>query len=193
MLFKYIDTYERSMTINTISAKQMGAIKGKIFRRKSWGTRGDEPWYFKLYTPQSGPSYFAYCTKKGGLKLKTGYGYGNSDHEFSTVGRGVLKETDIVEVKKENRMRETINLSNVTVTVSECEKGKAENYKTAFENRNKWVGVWYSVNGDHIKMLPYASKKDIRAELKLHPNRTVVVYRMAKVLTVDFPIKEEEV
>ena len=190
MIFGFIDTYERSMKIKTTDKKQMGAIAGKIFKRKSWSE--DAPLRFALYVPILGEPYFAYCNMDGIFKPKTGFGYEHKGHQFSTVGEGVLKSTDIIEIKKAEKMVETINVVGGTITISECAETNVV-HKTALETKPKWGAKWYDVKGDHIKSTFYAKKKDALAELKLAPSRTLVLYKMVEVITVDMPLKIEEV
>ena len=188
MIFEYIDTYDREMSIKTTDKKQMGAIAGKMFKRKSWS--GSLAFALDIPTDGSAP-YFAYCTEKGIFKEKTGNRFSLKDNRYSTVGESVLESTDIIEIKRGEKMVETINVVGGTITISECAETNVV-HKTPLESRSKWIGVWYAPNGHKMKELPYESKKDIVAELKEHPQRTVVLYKVEKVLTVDFPIIETE-
>jgi len=199
-MFNYLDSYGRGMLINISDPKQVDAIKGKVFKRRAWSETA--PLRFALYVPRcGGKSYFAYCDEYGKFKNKTGHGYNNKGdnkgNEFSTVGESVLNSTDIIEViKKEKKMAKaelTTTINVVGATISVDEKITTVERKTSFETKPKWLGVWYSTTGDHIKTLPYVSKKDAHAELKLHTSRKLVMYKMDKVVEIDFPIKETEV
>lgn len=193
MTFRYIDTYGRDMNINTNDEGQMRAIKNKIFKRGGWSSG---LYFAHCYEPRE-PSYFAYCDRKGNFKLKTGNGF-NSGHKYSTVGEGVLEKTDIIEIdKKEDEMAKatdltTINLVGTTIRIGECESEKEE-YKPAFETKPKWGAKWYDIKGEHIKTTFYAKKKEALAELKLAPSRTLVLYKIAEIITIDMPLKIEEV
>lgn len=189
MIFRYTDNYGRDMNINTDDEGQMGAIRNKVFKRAAWADK----LYFTLYHNPNEKPYFAYCDREGNFKLKTGNGF-NSGHKYSTVGEGVLEKTDIIEIdKKEDKMdTKTINMVGGTIEITPCEI-KKEEYKPAFETKPKWGAKWYDIKGEHIKTTFYAKKKEALAELKLAPSRTLVLYKIAEIITIDMPLKIEEV
>jgi len=174
MIFRYEDTYKRGMTIDIKNKQQIGAIIGKKFKREAW-TPQSVPLLFSIYVPVFGEPYFAYCDEHG--LFKSGY----KGDKFSRVGQGVLESTDIIEIKKVEKMETTINTVDVTVTMCESKA------------KPKWCAKWYDVNGAEIQTTFYYKKKQALIDLKASPTTTLVLYKMNKIITVDMPLKIEDV
>ena len=184
---KFIDLWGVTNTVTDLRL-----IEGRIFRRRAWmdadSSTKDLCFYFRACVDdKDNPPYFAYCNAYGEFKLKSGYGY-SSKHTYSTVGNSVLRSTDLFEVlKKGKEMTETINLSGVSVVVSDC-KDNVE--KTDLETRKKWLAVWYDADGAEVGRSLYDRKRDVKTDLKKHFDRTVVLYKRAKILSIDLPVNE---
>ena len=178
----------------TQSSTHVENLGGKIYKRKSWGC---DSLFFSLHIPTNDEApYFAYCDKYGVFKEKTGFSGNHIGREYSTVGEGVLKKTDIIEIKKVEKMAKadltaTINLVGTTITVGECTP--MDDIKSEFETKKKWAGDFYNEFGVHVEHGEYRRKKDATKVLKRFPTRTLVLYKMVEVITVDMPLKVEEV
>ena len=164
-------------------------IDGKIFKRKGW----HDDISFTLHIPTTGRSYFAYCDREGNLKKKTGQGFANG-HEFSTVGNQVVMSNDIIEIGEVKMATvEFLSVGGAKITIDPCDEVEITPVKSDLETKPKWIGKWYRANGEVIKTVSYMKRKDAIKELKESPTRTLVMYKAEKVITVDMPIKEEEV
>lgn len=180
-----LNGYTKSVAYDNIKS-----LEGKIFKRKWWGKND---LCFTLHRPKLGSSYFAYCDREGNLKKKTGHGF-KSNNEFSTVGNGVLMKTDIIEIEEIKMATvEFLSVGGAKVTIDACDEVEITPVKSDLETKPKWIGKWYSLDGAHIKTTEYKKRKDGIKELKLAPSRTLVLYKAEKIITVDMPIKEEEV
>jgi hypothetical protein len=186
LLMTYSDINGKFMSV---SNERDHLIKGKIFKRRGW----HDDISFTYYVPEEGYPYFAYCDSEGTLKPKTGQGKTNG-HEFSTVGSNVLINSDIIEIGEvKMATTEFLSVGGGKVTIDACDEVEITPVKSDLDKKPKWVGKFYNIHGEHIKTVNYKKRKDAIKELKLTPTRTLVLYKAEKVLTIDMPVKEEEV
>lgn len=132
---------------------------------------------------------FAYNhTKKHFGYCKTHRGY--IEFDGSKVGESVLKSIDIVEIKwRKDMKKEEIGTLVHTVVAAvigkDCEKK---------EKKIKWFAQFFDVNDEPVSDGYFANKKDVREFLKRNKEATHAdLFRKTVKLSIDLPIKEEEV